>query len=75
MSVYTPLALEDVVSWLAPYGLPPAVALLPIKGGIENSNFFLSLADGRECVLTVFEALAADEAAFLAPLLEHAARA
>lgn len=71
MSVYTLLTLANVTPWLAGYGLPPAHQLTPIKSGIENSNFFLTLADGRELVLTLFEELDAAEAAFLGPLLAH----
>lgn len=75
MSVYTPLTLADIQPWLVRYGLQAGHTLAPIKGGIENSNFFLTLADGRELVLTAFEELDADEAAFLGPLLAHVAAA
>ncbi|MDP2226924.1 MAG: homoserine kinase [Moraxellaceae bacterium] len=75
MSVYTPLDLADVNSWLAGYGLPAANTLTPIKSGIENSNFFVGLGDGREFVLTLFEELNAADAAFLGPLLAHLDRA
>lgn len=71
MSVYTLLALPDVQPFVAAYGLPAAAALTPIKGGIENSNYFLTLSNGRELVLTLFEELSAGDAAFLAPLLTH----
>ena len=75
MSVYTALTLSDTRAFLANYALPAAVALEPIKGGIENSNFFVRLADDRELVLTLFEELPAAEAAFLGPLLAHLAAA
>jgi homoserine kinase type II len=71
MSVYTSLTLADVQPFLAEHGLPAATMLLPIKGGIENSNFFLHFADGREYVLTLFEELSTPEAVFLGPLLAH----
>jgi homoserine kinase type II len=71
MSVYTLLSLQDIQPFVAAYGLPVATTLTPIKGGIENSNYFLTLADGRELVLTLFEELSATNAAFLAPLLTH----
>lgn len=71
MSVYTHITLDDVQPFVAGHDLPPARALVPIKGGIENSNYFLTLADGRELVLTIFEELGRDEAAFLGPLLAH----
>ena len=50
MSVYTHITLADVQPFVAGHGLPPAITLVPIKGGIENSNFFLTLTDGRELV-------------------------
>jgi len=74
MSVYTHLTLADVQPFVAAYSLPAARALEPIKGGIENSNYFLTLTDGRALVLTLFEELGADEASFLGPLLAHLAR-
>lgn len=73
MSVYTHITLADVQPFVAGYALPAATALAPIKGGIENSNYFLTLADGRELVLTIFEELPRDEADFLGPLLAHLA--
>ncbi len=71
MSVYTLLSLQDIQPFVESYGLPAATVLQPIKGGIENSNYFLTLADGRDLVLTLFEELGASEAAFLSPLLTH----
>lgn len=71
MSVYTLLALHEVQPFLDDYALPAAVTLTPIKGGIENSNYFLTLGDGRDLVLTLFEELSEADAAFLAPLLTH----
>ena len=71
MSVYTLLTLDSVQPFVAAYGLPVATTLEPIKGGIENSNYFLTLADGRKLVLTLFEELSGERAAFLAPLLCH----
>ena len=74
MSVYTHLALADVQPFVAACGLPAVQTLVPIKGGIENSNYFLILTDGRELVLTLFEELGHDDAAFLGPLLSHLAQ-
>jgi homoserine kinase type II len=71
MSVYTLLSLQDIQPFVESYGLAPAVTLTPIKGGIENSNYFLTLADGCDLVLTLFEELGEREAAFLSPLLTH----
>lgn len=73
MSVYTVLSAADIQAFLAGYDLPPPGGFTPIKGGIENSNYFLTLADGSELVLTIFEELPRDEADFLGPLLAHLA--
>lgn len=71
MSVYTALSAADIQSFLDGYSLPPLGGFTPIKGGIENSNYFVTLVDGHELVLTLFEELRAEEAAFLGPLLDH----
>lgn len=71
MSVYTPLSAADIQGFLERYALPPLGDFTPIKGGIENSNYFVTLVDGHALVLTLFEELAAAEAAFLGPLLSH----
>ncbi|MCC2638534.1 MAG: homoserine kinase [Moraxellaceae bacterium] len=71
MSVYTLLDASDILSFLDGYVLPPLGSFTPIKGGIENSNYFVELVDGRELVLTLFEELKAGEALFLGPLLDH----
>ncbi len=75
MSAYTHVDLADVQPLLAACAMPAAVSLTPIKGGIENSNYFLTLADGSQWVLTLFEELSAGEAHFLGPLLTHLAAA
>lgn len=71
MSVYTTLSARDIQSFLDGYALPPLGDFTPIKGGIENSNYFVRLVDDRELVLTLFEELKAGEALFLGPLLDH----
>lgn len=71
MSVYTLLTAAQIQSFLDEYALPPLGEFTPIKGGIENSNYFVTLVDGRELVLTLFEELPAVDAAFLGPLLSH----
>ncbi|HET8729754.1 MAG TPA: homoserine kinase [Moraxellaceae bacterium] len=71
MSVYTMLSAADIQSFLDGYSLPPLGSYAPIKGGIENSNYFVTLVDGHELVLTLFEELSAGEADFLGPLLDH----
>ncbi|HQV21933.1 MAG TPA: homoserine kinase [Agitococcus sp.] len=70
MSVYTALSLADIEQIGAAYGLR-LTQYQAIHSGIENSNYFVHTDDGREFVLTLFEELNAQEAAFLAPLLQH----
>ncbi|MDI1301642.1 MAG: homoserine kinase [bacterium] len=73
MSVYTTITPAEASAFLTRYSLPPLAALTAIRGGIENSNYFVLLDDGRELVLTLFEELSAAQAAFLGPLLAHLA--
>lgn len=75
MSVYTAVTPAEVQVFLTGYQLPALATLSPIKGGIENSNYFVSLMDGSELVLTLFEELSANNAAFIGPLLAHLNRA
>jgi homoserine kinase type II len=70
MSVYTQLSLADIQLFATNYGLN-VVDYQAIQSGIENSNFFISTEAGKDYVLTLFEELNAQEAAFLAPLLQH----
>ncbi|HNI63593.1 MAG TPA: homoserine kinase [Agitococcus sp.] len=70
MSVYTELTLSEIQEFVSQYQLQ-AIAYQPIQAGIENSNYFVSTANGQEFVLTIFEELNGQEASFLAPLLQH----
>ncbi|MDM1018898.1 homoserine kinase [Acinetobacter sp. VNK23] len=69
MSVYTPLSLEDVQAFAEPYGLA-VIDLIPIQGGIQNTNFFLVDHTQQQYVLTVFEELDAEGAGELVPVLD-----
>ena len=69
MSVYTPLSLEDVQAFAEPYGLA-VIELIPIQGGIQNTNFFLVDHTQQQYVLTVFEELDAEGAGELVPVLD-----
>ncbi|TXJ09381.1 MAG: homoserine kinase [Acinetobacter sp.] len=73
MSVYTPLNLEQVQTFAQPYGLH-IVEIQPIQGGMENTNYFLIAADGKQYVLTVFEELDLHAASELFPVLQHLAQ-
>lgn len=70
MSVYTTLTLKEVQTFAAPYGLE-VVALNPIQGGIQNTNYFIVCADASQYVLTLFENMDEHGASELVPVLEH----
>lgn len=70
MSVYTPLTLKEVQVFALPYGLE-VIDLIPIQGGIENTNYFLVAKDHQQYVLTVFEELDEQGASELPPVLQH----
>lgn len=71
MSVYTSLSLNEVQDFAAPYNLK-VLELIPIQGGVQNTNYFLVCED-REYVLTVFEEMNAEQAGELIPVLDHLA--
>lgn len=70
MSVYTTLTLKEVQDFAAPYGLQ-VIDLIPIQGGIQNTNYFLVSEENKHYVLTVFEEMDEEGAAELVPVLEH----
>lgn len=72
MSVYTTLSLEQVQIFAAAYGLE-VIELIPIQGGIQNTNYFLGCADQQQYVLTVFEDMNAEQAGEIVPVLDHLA--
>jgi homoserine kinase type II len=73
MSVYTTLTLKEVQDFAAPYGLK-VIDLIPIQGGIQNTNYFLVCED-QQYVLTVFEDMDEQAAGELVPVLEHLGQA
>ena len=70
MSVYTPLTLKEVQVFAAPYGLE-VVELIPIQGGIQNTNYFLRCDNQNQYVLTIFEELDQQAAGELIPVLQY----
>ena len=74
MSVYTPLSLQEVQAFALPYGLE-VIDLIPIQGGIENTNYFLVANNQQQYVLTVFEELDEQGASELPPVLQHLGQA
>lgn len=73
MSVYTSVTESELERWLGNYSVGRLVALEPIKAGIENTNYFVTTAQGRY-VLTLFERLPAAELPFYLGLMGHLAR-
>lgn len=73
MSVYTPVAAEEMSAWLARYNVGALIQLSPIASGIENSNFFVDTTKGQY-VLSLYERLPADELPFYLNLMAHLAR-
>jgi len=77
MAVFTPVTHEELEQWLAPLHLGTLVAHKGIASGIENSNFFVTLArDGvhTDYVLTIFEVLKAEQLPFYLELMQHLAQ-
>lgn len=55
MSVYTRLSLSDASTLLQKYNKGPAIQLLEIQEGIENTNYFVQCENEEWIVLTIFE--------------------
>ncbi|MBQ0931457.1 homoserine kinase [Ideonella alba] len=72
MAVYTQVSPDQADALLARLGLGPQQALVPVASGIENTNYFVSTAEG-EWVLTVFERLAAEQLPYYLRLMAHLA--
>ena len=75
MAVYTELTHDEIAAHLAAYGLALARAE-GIKAGVENTNYLLTLADGKKLILTLFEKrVKSADLPFFAGLMECLAQA
>ena len=73
MSVYTSVGREELAAWLQPIGLGELIDYAGIAAGMQNSNYFVTTADGR-FVLTLFEHIDASALDFYLALMDHLAR-
>jgi len=72
MAVYTQVSESQTQPLLEALGLGVLQALNAIKGGIENTNYFLNTTRG-EFVLTLFERLSKEQLPFYLHLMKHLA--
>ncbi len=72
MSVFTPVGRDELEAFLRHYAVGELVDYQGISAGIENTNFFVTTTGG-EYVLTLFEALSADELPYFLDLMAYLA--
>jgi homoserine kinase type II len=73
MAVYTQVSPQDITPLLQSLQLGELHELTAIKGGIENTNYFLTTSTGQY-VLTLFERLRFDQLPFYLYLMKHLAK-
>ena len=72
MSVYTPVGRAQLEEFLRHYEVGQLVDFAGISAGIENTNYFVTTTGG-EFVLTLFEALSAEELPYFLDLMAYLA--
>lgn len=72
MSVYTTVERDELEEFLRHYRLGELVDYEGISAGIENTNYFVTTSRGQY-VLTLFEALSAEELPYFLDLMAHLA--
>ena len=72
MSVYTTIERDELEEFLSHYSLGDLVEFEGISAGIENTNYFVTTSQDQY-VLTLFEALSADELPYFLDLMAHLA--
>ena len=73
MSVFTPLNLDEVRTWLREFDIGEIVTLKGIAAGITNTNYFVITANNRY-VLTIFEKNDLDELPYFVDLMAYLAK-
>ena len=73
MAVYTEVSFDDATRLVANLGLGELTGLQGIRGGIENTNYFVDVGRVRY-VLTLFERLTAEQLPYYLRLMQHLAR-
>lgn len=75
MACYTALSHQQIAHFLTAYDLGKLVSYQGISGGIENTNYFVTIKKDNlpeeEYVLTLFEDLDYDELPYFISLTEH----
>ena len=73
MAVYTEVGFADAQTLIDRLGLGPLLSLRGIPAGIENTNYFVTTAQG-EWVLTLFERLSAEQLPYYLQWMQHLAQ-
>jgi len=72
MSVFTPVSQQQLERFLGHYTCGDLIEFAGISAGIENTNYFVTTTTGAY-VLTLFEALTADELPYFLDLMAYLA--